>query len=445
MSFATNIKRLFGFGEPDEDDDGLLSDSHDHTEPSDIRTESDNTGGQAEIAVAMPEIDESRFSDIFDSVVRNFNEALPGFLSESVDVEKQKQYLYETLNRDLKDYLAAVAARATEYALSQIRQRDEANSAEMTRLREETHRLENQRSSIKEQQLSSERQRRALSERVKDLEAQIGSLEAEREQFELENKSLLNKLKVAEVQPGVIEELTAEINRLKGHTSQDDTPATVSPDEIQELEKELERLKSVIEMKDEANRTNLAMLNDLQHELVAERNTNKALTSELDEARQLVADFAEVQDQMSNIETLIARRDEKIAQLKAANKDLRKQNARLKDDVEAWKERNETPGLFAMTEDVKDTKAMADAGTHSHASSGSDASGGSQTERMSANALSADDLAEIDSEFEDTAWLVSSPADGKGLKTELTDAEFGYHEPPRKPQMPHNDAQLSLF
>ena len=77
-------------------------------------------------------------------------------------------------------------------------------------------RVEQQKNTLREQQLSADRRRRALSDRVNDLEAQVARLESGVSSSRLENRSLLNKVKLADVQPGIIDELKAEIERLKG-------------------------------------------------------------------------------------------------------------------------------------------------------------------------------------------------------------------------------------
>jgi hypothetical protein len=55
-------------------------------------------------------------------------------------------------------------------------------------------------------------------------------------------------------------------------------------------------------------------------------------------------------------------------------------------------------------------------------------------------------ISAIDESMDSTEWLVSTPPEGVNMKVStVSDAEFGYQAPPRKPQPPVNDAQMVLF
>ena len=136
---------------------------------------------------------------IFTSVVEVFNAALPDFMQQCVDGKAQREYLYEKLDADMKEYLRQL----DEAAEARCRRRWEGERRslhrQMEEMQEKARKEEGERDDAKKHQLSAERQKRALSERVHDLERQIASLEAENEQYILENKSLVNKLRITSV------------------------------------------------------------------------------------------------------------------------------------------------------------------------------------------------------------------------------------------------------
>lgn len=138
-------------------------------------------------------------SSIFEGVVRVFNEALPTFLRGSVDPEKQRQLLFETLDKSTKEYFDNLE-KSLERRLN-VRYQAESRKLQeqIEELRLKARKDEEENTNAKNLQLSAERQKRALSERVHELEKQLASIEAENEQYILENKSMANKLRLASV------------------------------------------------------------------------------------------------------------------------------------------------------------------------------------------------------------------------------------------------------
>lgn len=183
--------------------------------------------------------------EIFESVVRFFNDSLPQFLRDSLDVEKQRRQIYDSLDQSMKEYLQGLSEsmrRSVErrYADDQSELR-----REMDAIKSRSRQIEEQSSELKELKLSAERQKRALTERVHDLESRIASFDAEREQYELENKSLVNKLRSASVQENDMQTLSEENKTLREQIRTLKTG--IDPDAAGELESLKQQLKEAEE------------------------------------------------------------------------------------------------------------------------------------------------------------------------------------------------------
>ena len=315
-----------------------------------------------------------------------------------------------------------------QYAEAKLKNAADTAHRESERLRTEMGQLEQQRTSLREQQLSAERRRRALADRVNDLEGQLASAEAEREQFDLERKSLLNKIKLADVQPAVIEDLQKEIERLKAGSAQ----SAADTAETEALKAELEQLKSALAEANEAleisrkalddqrqlAETSQAMYNDLQNQLVDERDARTKAEAEVAETRNIYESVVEMQKQMQMVEKVIQKRDERISRLKATNKKLKEELAGLKEQLSDNAIGHRDGGLFDIIPEEPEQ--------------------GAETTPEEEAALAA-----LEDDFECPDWFVSQPEPGEGsLRT--SEESFGYTPPVRK-HTPENDAQLSLF
>lgn len=423
MSFASAFKRIFGL---DSDD---YSENIDTTaEDADVQVHTGADSGSDEPDdTPVPTVSAEMKAKIYESAVAIFNQALPDFLSRSVDPQAQQRLLAESIDKSVDQYLDNLMKQAEQYAEAKLRASVEASKRDAEQLRAEMQQLEQQRTSIREQQLSADRRRRAMADRVTDLEGQVERLEAEREQFELENKSLLNKLKVADIQPGVVDEMSKEIEELKQRLAQGESTTDTAPAEeyerrlaeaAQAAEKEKAALQQAIDDLKQQAELSQGMYNDLQQQLSAEREAHQTDSDELAQARKLLEEVNEMQAQFAQVETIIRKRDERIEKLKASNK-------RLRDEVTAVKEQLaavESPNLFGYAE----------------ASAQADAHADEEIKKV------ASEIAAIEDDFECPDWFVAEPGPNTAsLRTD--DSEFGYTEPPRKPHKPDSDAQLSLF
>lgn len=422
MSFFDAFKRALGFGpDPDlisdsdtVDDPDVVAESADASEP---RKEAEDSSADAP---AAPSVDPDIKARIFDGAVAVFNEALPSFLRDTVDAGAQSKKLAEALDKGLDEYLTNLMSVAEQYAEARLKGAADTARRDAEKLRADMQLIEQQRVSLREQQLSADRRRRALSDRVTDLEQQLANAEAEREQYELENRSLLNKLRVADVTGATAELKEARTALAEAKSAAEQAEATAgefrrnaeeSMRRAEAAEKELADARTREEM-------TLAMYNDLQNTLVGEKAERRRLEESLAEAKTIVDSVAQLQLQMGQVEELIRKRDERIEKLKSTNKRLREQLAEKEKALEAVHRADR--GLFNID-------AEADEAVVRH------------------TAVKSEDLSQIEDEFECPDWFVSEPPPGEVSPLLQSDVEFGYQEPPRKPRKPENDAQLSLF
>ncbi len=433
MSFFDAFKRALGFGpDPDlisdsdtVDDPDVVAESADASEP---RKEAEDSSADTP---AAPSVDPDIKARIFDGAVAVFNEALPSFLRDTVDAGAQSKKLAEALDKGLDEYLTNLMSVAEQYAEARLKGAADTARRDAEKLRADMQLIEQQRVSLREQQLSADRRRRALSDRVTDLEQQLANAEAEREQYELENRSLLNKLRVADVTGATVAEgavpavATAELKEARTALAEAKSAAEQAEATAGEFrrnaEESMRRAEAAEkELADARNREEmtLALYNDLQNTLVGEKAERRRLEESLAEAKTIVDSVAQLQLQMGQVEELIRKRDERIEKLKSTNKRLREQLAEKEKALEAVHRADR--GLFNID-------AEADEAVVRH------------------TAVKSEDLGQIEDEFECPDWFVSEPPPGEVSPLLQSDVEFGYQEPPRKPRKPENDAQLSLF
>lgn len=445
MSFISGIKRAFGFGADYEENDDVDTVVHIGSSDNEVEQTSVEPVAATQSDVTAPVIDPDIKARIFEGAVAVFNEALPDFLQRSVDPELQRKRLAEALDKGVDEYLNNLMRSAEIYAEGRLRSAADSSRRESERLRSEMENLEHQRTALREQQLSADRRRRALADRVTDLEAQLAKSDAEREQFELENRSLLNKLKVADIQPSVVDEMAKEIESLRkqlrdGAPAPEPVPAPELQARFEEsvkarqeaedsLAKARQEAAEAVDAREKAARAledcrtqqqmQQQMYDDLQSQFAAERESVQKLQKEKAEAVKIADSVVELQAQMTQVEEIIRKRDERIARLRAANKQLKDRVAELEETARRAVEQDN--GLFNLPPElapaVKENKQI----------------------------LDAEVLTAMEDDFECPDWFVSEPAPGETSPLLASDSEFGYQEPPKKPKKPENDAQLSLF
>lgn len=422
--------RALGFGGHSEEDYDTAPDTTFplSEDPSDGE---ENSAPQAgEPRASQPAVDVDRVTlDIFTTVLETFNNALPAFLRDAVDPEAQKKYLFNQLDKSVKEQLARATAIAREQSEASWQQRQAGLRAEVENYKEKLRLTEEKQGAARQAKLSAERQKRALSERVHDLESQVIRLEADAEQTELEKKSLVNKLKVANVHEEDSAALREEISRLKSELLKaraaqvadpeqagDATPS-LSADSAQELESLRAEVASLKE--------SLSLVNE---ELASTRESLENATEDLRVAE-------EIQAQLEKFEDVKKRQDSRISSLKKKNIELTR---RLEDtqaildklrndkaETEKTLDSGESPSSPADEPDVLPKPVASD-----------------ETDMQVAVNRTSDALFEV--AFDDSAW-VNEPAHPSAVAEDPLD--FGYKPPKKKSAPPADDAthQLSLW
>lgn len=484
MAFLKNIKRSFGFSCDDnvefEDlNEDLIKKSN---EDDNLNLSKGNELEKFDDKISSEQLKNMQL-DIFNGVINVFNESLPDFIKSSVDIDAQRQYLYNILDQSIKDYLSNLERQITQLCESRWNSEKIKLHGEIFMLKNQCRDLESAKEESKRLQLSAERQKRALTTRLHDLEVQITSLEAEREQFDLENKSLINKLKVSNVKDNDIISMREEIERLqlalKESKANDnvETNRNIESEEFENLKKQISvlsdentALKSTIEQLKVKEQLSDDIINDLNEkasqalrEIEELKNNSQEINSEsqeinvlqvcldeknaeliklnaeLEEARAGLQMIDQIQLEMEKFESIKIKKDAKIAELQRELKLQQSRVLELERDTESLKSTIEN-NLYnqAISEDLlrKEIKQLKEDVNKTHIKKNS------KKERLVDNKVR---ISAIDESLDDADWLISVPPTGTITKlASSTDNDFGYQAPPKK-STPENDAQMSLW
>ena len=371
MSFFNGLKKAFGFGEDDLDEevegiDARVTPYRRRDEAE--RSQEDAVGASADASVslsdaardaAQPHAAEPSALEapaavspdvIFEAVVKIFNEALPQFLGESVDEKRQREYLYRALDGSMKSYLEQVAADARRHCGEQFAAERRSLHQEIETLREKARQEENGLEELKKQQLSAERQKRALSEKVHELEKLTATLQAENEQYMLENKSLLNKIRLTSVTASVaegandetealaakIEELNALVASQKAQNEalQAELEAQKAAAEAatsEAVKAETDALKEAAEKADREAKENMMALDSNRRKLTAVTEQLQTATAEVEHLRE---QLEEANENLRIVEDL----NEKMKKLEETHLRYEAEKRTLRDQLLAQKE-----------------------------------------------------------------------------------------------------------
>ena len=371
MSFFNGLKKAFGFGEDDLDEevegiDARVTPYRRRDEAE--RSQEDAVGASADASVslsdaardaAQPHAAEPSALEapaavspdvIFEAVVKIFNEALPQFLGESVDEKRQREYLYRALDGSMKSYLEQVAADARRHCGEQFEGERRSLHQEIESLREKARQEENGLEELKKQQLSAERQKRALSEKVHELEKLTATLQAENEQYMLENKSLLNKIRLTSVTASVaegandeteaiaakIEELNALVasQKAQNETLQAELEAQKAAAEAataEAVKAETDALKEAAEKADREAKENMMALDSNRRKLTAVTEQLQTATAEVEHLRE---QLEEANENLRIVEDL----NEKMKKLEETHLRYEAEKRTLRDQLLAQKE-----------------------------------------------------------------------------------------------------------
>lgn len=327
MSLFGKFKQALGFSDTEED---YFDGAEDYQTVSTKKESVEKAKNVAPTTTSDNDVDDRLPHEIFDGVVKLFNESLPDFLKSCVDVEAQRKYIYDSLDAGMKSYLEQVANQAKLKSDGKWKDERAKMQNELAQLKAQSKSMDEQRAEWQKQQLSAERQKRALSERLHDLEKQVATLEAEKEQYDLENKSLLNKLKVSAVVDGDMAEMRQEIADLQARLKEaretdksdnmqaliDSANASIEEknNEISELKEQLSKLAA--ESKDDTNDTNATLVESLNAQIEELTSANNQLTEAIEQlkAKEAIAD--------AMINELNAKASEAIRSLEEKEKQL---------------------------------------------------------------------------------------------------------------------------
>lgn len=355
MGFFDIMKRAMGFSPADDDElevegiDATVTplrqralpapagneDNSRETDCGDSQPDTDNSGDGS---LRASEEGRPDASVIFEGVVGIFNEALPAFLRDSVDPEKQRQLLFDSLDKSVKDYFEHLEKNVERRLHSRYQAESRHLQEQIEELRRKARKEEEGNSNAKNLQLSAERQKRALSERVHELEKQLASIEAENEQYILENKSMANKLRMAALVDGDVEagERIAEADRkvaeAEGQLAAAQEALKLSEERIAELtaaaatqeaaedtarvaelEKEVALLRDSLEQaraKDELSRV---MVNDLNARAAEAR---RIAAEKEEQAASMQADLSGLNEQLALMTARLAKAQEDLQVVK---------------------------------------------------------------------------------------------------------------------------------
>lgn len=386
MSIFGKFKQALGFSDTEED----YFDGAEDYQPVSTKKESiEKAKNVAPAATSDNVVDDRLPHEIFDGVVKLFNESLPDFLKSCVDVEAQRKYIYDSLDAGMKSYLEQVANQAKLKSDGKWKDERAKMQNELAQLKAQSKSMDEQRAEWQKQQLSAERQKRALSERLHDLEKQVATLEAEKEQYDLENKSLLNKLKVSAVVDGDMAEMRQEIADLQARLKEaretdksdnmqaliDSANASIEEknNEISELKEQLSKLAT--ESKDDANATLVESLNAQIEELTSANNqlteaveqlkTKEAIAdamiNELNaKASEAIHSLEEKEKQLMSVENTQTDVDAELVELKEklslANKELEASREELEEARASMAVIDDIQEQLTKFEDIKKKK-----------------------------------------------------------------------------------------
>lgn len=124
MSFLSALKRAFGFGS----DDDYCDNNDTLTQDADVQI---HTGSDPETDTVpdapVPTVSAEMKAKIYEGAVALFNQALPDFLSRSVDPATQQRLLAESIDKSVDQYLDSLMQQAEQYAEAKLRASVEAS------------------------------------------------------------------------------------------------------------------------------------------------------------------------------------------------------------------------------------------------------------------------------------------------------------------------------
>ncbi len=484
MSILSSFKKALGF--PDEYDDELddnLDDNLDtltQRESPALQRRNDTAKAPETIDKAPAPADEMPQpiapelpGEIFDAVIELFNASQPDFVRQCLNVESQRAYLMERIDKSLKDKLEKETTNARRRGELLWEEEKRKMTGDIDRLKSEYHSLKQQREEFQSAQLSAARQKRALKERVNDLESQVGKLEAEREQLQLENRSMLNKLRVANVRASADGNTEAEFQRIAQENVMLQDRINGLCDDKKKADAEIAALnKTIDELRDQADTDNISAeqqtaLKEIEERIRMFEDVKARKDKKIDDLtvqnRQLAAETKTLTARLSEAnkasETLITEIEslKKTAALQASSSAETEQS--LRDEVKRLTEllnATEVPIRKRPGRKPKDRHSrridIPDTGNHVDKDSNADAlpdksdekNATMTSETKTGNETGTVKISAIDELMDSTDWFIA-PDPMPVKKDPEVEEDFGYKEPPARRATRDDDKQLSLF
>lgn len=338
MSFLSALKHSLGFGrdeEFDELDDDPVADSGssastetaDHSRWMPPTTAADDTPGE-----------------LFNAVVELFNRWSPAFVSECIDTERQRRYIYDSLSAELRARLdrqpSSASVQTAPAGLPAVApvatvgdsDRDAAAARmadEISRLRAENAKTASLRDALEQARLSAERQKTALTDRIHALSEQLRAAEEKNEKMalaaatgssatsrqarhEAELKELTDKAETLSAEAAKLREenetLRGEGEKLRGEL--ESATARVSDLTVQN-----EQFAAKSKMSDQMLSELNSRCGATAKELEQARAEIKRQKEEIAEQERQIAEVEELGLQMEKVEELLAAKDARIADL----------------------------------------------------------------------------------------------------------------------------------
>lgn len=338
MSIFSNIKHYLGFGPGTDPTDPIFADK----ETTGTQNSAVSSPTDAKQSAGPVEFDPKMQDAIFDKVVEVFNEALPTFLSQSVNPEAQRSFLRSKLDEGINLYLESLKQSAEAFCELQWQARQADMADELASIKQKADEVEQRAKDFQQKQLSADRQKRALTERVHDLESQVSRLESEREQFELENRSLMSRLKVANVHQDEIDKLNAELEAARTEASSlRENPDAVPAEMVQKIEEmtlAIDTLNDQLRIANEMNANLRGSLNEAE-------DKNKEQASEIAQLNELVGQFDSAVAQMEKTNELVGNLQNQVKTLKETvaqrDSEIKSLNQTIKENIERQAEREQ--------------------------------------------------------------------------------------------------------